>query len=212
MLTLAQQVAMNHFPGGPALDVWLFERPIPTMVVIVALGFIGSYVLRQRGSERWWLAPVLGSVILAAGTFSLANAVETDREAIERGTRDWVDAMATGQRLDARALLNAEVVLAAAGTEWPIDVDAFAGISEGAAARIDSYNLRRVSTTMDGENVGRTRFEITVGADGTPFPMGWELGWWRSGGTWSIVRAECLHVWNTPPQNNFRRWVPELRR
>lgn len=211
MHTLAQNVAMNHFPSGPALEVWLYERPIPTMVLLLAVGVVGTYILRQRGVRRWWSAPLLGAIVLSAATYSLAGAVETARESIERGTREWVDAMATGQRLDARALLSADVVLAAGGTAWPIDVDAFAGLSERASSEISSYNLRKVSTTLDGENVGRTRFDITVGADGQPFPMGWELGWRRSGGTWTIVRAECLHIWNTPPQNNFRQWVPRLR-
>lgn len=212
MLTLAQRVAMDHLPSGPAFEVWLYERPVPTIIALVALGIVGAYVLRQRGAAKWWGAPLIGAVVLSAGVFSLASAVETGREAMERGTREWLEAMTTGDRAGARSLLNADVILSAAGTAYPVDVDALAGMSLQAAQLITSYNLRTVSSSQDGANVGRTRFEVTLGADGTPIPMGWELGWRRSGGSWTIVRAECLHVMNTAPQNNFRQWVPRLGR
>ncbi|GAB4550239.1 MAG: hypothetical protein Tsb0013_11870 [Phycisphaerales bacterium] len=212
MITLAQRVAMDHLPGGPALDVWLYERPIPTMIALIALGMIGAYVLRQRQQSRWWLAPLIAGMVLATGVWSLASVVETGRESMRRGTSAFVQAMVTGDRPGARSLLSTNILLAAAGTEYPITVDELAAASERAQRYVDSYNLRRISSTLDGRNAGRTRFEVTIGADGSPIPMGWELAWQRRGGSWVIVRAECLQIYNMAPQNMFRNWLPVLRR
>ncbi len=203
---------MPHLDGGPAWERWLYEQPIPTMIAIIAMGVLSAYMLRQKGLVKWTPAPMLAALVLATGVWSLASVVETGRESMANGTRAFITAMLTGDRFEARSQLDRDVLLAAAGTEFSIDVDALAAISLEASKRVNSFNLRKVSSTQDGPNVGRTRFDVTLGVDGAPMPMGWELGWQRRGGSWAIVRAECLHIYNKPPQNMFRNWLPRLRR
>lgn len=210
MFTLANTVTMEHLPKGPALERWLYEQPVPTMVVLVVMGLIGAYTLRQAGKYKASPIPVIAGAVLAVGVWSLASAVETSRETIKQSTRAFVDAMTSEDYSSARALLDRDVLLSAAGSEYPIDVDSLASLSREIPKHIDAHNLRKISASLDGENVGRTRFDITISADGTPIPMGWEVGWHRVGGEWRIVRIECKHIWHTAPQNKINRWIPRL--
>lgn len=211
MTTLAQSASMPHFPSGPALERWLFEEPIPTMLVLVGLGIIGAYVLRQNGRGRQMGWALVAAAVLSTAVWSLAQLVTTDREVLREGTNAFVEAMATGDRNGARSLLDKDAFLVAAGAEYGNDGDDIADVAPQAARYVDTYNLRTVSSTMDGTNTGRTRFDITLGINGSPQLMGWELAWRRVGGSWRIVRAECMTINNKPPQNRFRWYLPSLR-
>ena len=203
---------LDPFPPGPALERWLFEQPIPTMLALVALGLLGAFLLRQTPKAKWAPAPILGALVLATGAWSLATMVTTDRERIAGGTRAFVDAMVEGDRARVRAQIDKDITLAASGSQHLTDGDELASLAPRVPQFVSSYNLRDVSTTLDGERVGRTRFEITLGVGrGQPMPMGWELHWRELGGSWRIVRAECKHVWNRPPARQFETWISALR-
>ena len=207
MFTLAQLTGMQHFPSGPALDWWLFEQPIPTVLVLIASGIIGAYVLRQQGRGRDMKWALIGSVVLSAGVVLLASMVTTDRELLRRGTSGFVEAIISGDRAGARGLLDQDALLAAAGVEFESGGDEIAAYADLAEQNVDTYNLRTVSTSIDGKNTGRTRFDITLGSDGIPTTMGVELGWRRLGGAWLIVRAECVQINNRPATREVARYL-----
>lgn len=212
MLGLAQAITMDHFDNGPAVQRWLFESPVPTIVVLMGAALIAAYLLRQGANHKWAPAPLIAGIVLSTGLWSLSAVVDTDRELIEQGTRDFIQAMTAGDRAAARSLIDKDVFVVASGVRHAMDGDEMASAANAIPEYVQSYNLREVSMSLDGERVGRTRFDITLGMEGSPLPMGWELAWQRRSGTWTIVRAECVHVMGRAPGSEFARRASRLTR
>ncbi len=211
-LTLAQQAGIGRLPPGPALERWIFESPIPTAALLVGLGLVALFVLQRAKKPRVGMTALGLSLVLGASVYIAGETTVTPREAVRTNTQSFIDAMAAGDPQAARALLGEGFTMVASGQLYDrLSAGELADLAPTIDAAIESHRIRNLSASSEGTNVARTRFDLTVSADGTPFPSGWEFSWRRVGEGWQVIRIECLHLWNRAPGRLFDEGVRSLR-
>ncbi|MEX1016060.1 MAG: hypothetical protein WDZ31_04870 [Phycisphaeraceae bacterium] len=197
---------MNLQPP-PLWEHLLLERPWPLVVALLVGAILLRYVARQRNQ------PVVGHVALglalvAGGVFALAWSVTTDRQQIERHTRDLVQATVTPADFDViDRLLSPDVVLVGPDGDVWLEAGPLRRQLETVVDRygIDDQIIRDFGVETTGDHTGRSAIDLRTYSPGMVAPSVWTLHWRRTGDDtpWRVVRIQWNEfMGNDPP----RRW------
>ena len=104
-------------PDPPALERWLFERPLVVGPALAGFGLAFFLVLNRRNQARQGIAiggglAALGVVLLVVGLL-----VETTRERLIRGSRGLVDAIVASDAAAVDSVLASDLVLDAGAAD-----------------------------------------------------------------------------------------------
>lgn len=107
--------APPSLPQPPALEHWLFERPLVVGPAAIAIGFAFFLVLNRRNQAKQGILVGGGLAVLGAALLLVGTLVETTRERLIRESRALVDAVVAGEQGRVDALLSQELILSAGG-------------------------------------------------------------------------------------------------
>lgn len=186
---------VTPLPKPPPLERYLFEQPLPSMILLGVVALVAVVVFQRRAQLRTGLIVAGGCLLLAGGAYALSRAVVTEREVLQRESLRLVRAVAEADTKYLERILHPEVDLVANRQFWGnlgrhgiiSRVNALLRNAELRAAVLDNQAV------LDGPNVGRTQLRVRV-----QDPNYMDLAWWRvdwrrePGGFWRVVRIERL--------------------
>lgn len=182
-------------PKPPALERYLFEQPLPTMVVLSAGAVVAIVVFHRRAQLRRGLLIAGACLALAAGAYALAQAVVTEREILQRESVELVRHVTRADLPRLERVLHPDVTLVANTRAWgELDRRGILGRVNGLLKTADlRAGVLENQAVLDGPNVGRTQLRVRV-----QDPNYIDLAWWRidwrrePNGYWRVVRIERL--------------------
>jgi hypothetical protein len=192
-------------PPPPALQAWLFERPILSALVLAAFGLAALILLFRRGEQKRGLivggALIGGAVAIAA----LGILVETTHERLIRLSNDLVDAAAEGRVDDAEAMLSDDLVIAMGGTTLPLSGGTLArqalnGLRDEVRVN-EHYVSEESATVVEGGDSGASQFLVRATSNAGPGTAWFRLNWrLDASGEWRIHLIEVLRVNGQNPE------------
>lgn len=203
---------LGAFPAPPLSDRLLFESPIvvPLIVFMAAIG-IGYGLGRAAKAREGWIVMGLGLAV-SVGIAISARVVETDREAIRSGTREFVDAMVEGDGSRVERLLASRLTLASDGRSVPLNAREYILGSMGmVSGAIQRYSVGIQDVGITAPSAGKTKFVVRV-LQSTEFGAGlatFVFDWQETPGIgWQINAIDLVAINGSPPN---REVFPRLR-
>ncbi|MCA9310914.1 MAG: hypothetical protein KDA21_06890 [Phycisphaerales bacterium] len=204
---------LADLPAPPFLERWFLEQPLVTGIILLAVGVILARVLYMREQGRAAAVSCAICAVLAVGTYITGTLVETQRETLERRTREFIETIKTSDEARARDYLAQSVSVSSGGTSFDrLDRDWMLSMVDVVMAQVEvtssSFHVRGAEVQGD---VGRTQYAARVVSRryGGPHPTTWELQWQRErDGVWRIVEFKWLTYMGEPPDAS---WMPSLR-
>lgn len=205
-------------PAPPALERWFLEQPSPAVVALVTLGAIWMFVSNQRAQVRRGAIGLGAALVLAAGVFALATAVETPRERAIALSRTLIDRVLSGDVAAVEPMISESLVVAESGrmVSEMTRASVLAVAAGFGGNTVQQWSAHPQGAVADAPGVARAQVTIRVtlkrelGATGTPST--WEFTWrdTPNGGA-QLVRLECLTVWGQNiGADTIRRWATQL--
>lgn len=190
---------ITPLPEPPAVESLLLEGGLLLPAMLAGLGVILFFGLRGRGSGRSGGIALLACLVLAVGTWLVAQAVETEREILTRQTRELVDAAVAIDTDRLAELLHDD--LRATAPRFGADLDKSTLVAGDRlrgwierAYRVTDHGIEEVQASVDGANVGRT--QVSVWVDSAAVGRGgswWKLDWYKNpDGSWQVMRITPL--------------------
>lgn len=183
----------DDWPSPPTLQYLLLENPWPLIAVAAALA-VGLYVVGGRqGRPRFQLAS-LGCLLAGTIVFALSYYVETEREQLQRYSRDVVEAFADPFDRELLASRISEDV-----TLFNQNVASLMPVAERAASRtpVTSYWVRRVLVEQDGPHHARTGIHVSGKA--------------RYADTEQVFSVQAIFHWRRQPGEDWELYaVPDV--
>ncbi len=201
--TIGWTSVLGAFPAPPLTDRLLFESPI----VVPLLIFVGAIVIgyglgRAAKGRQGWMVMGIG-LALAVGVAVSARVVETDREAIRNGTRDFVDAMVEGDSARVERLLASRLALASDGNSVPLNArDYILGSMGMVSGEIQRYSVGIQGVGITAPSAGKTQFVVRVlqsprfGPGLATFVFDWQE---TPGIGWQINTINLVAINGNPP-------------
>ncbi|MGP1310887.1 MAG: hypothetical protein ACTS27_11885 [Phycisphaerales bacterium] len=192
-------------PGSPALQQWLFERPIVGGLILLAFALASFLVLNRMGKGPKALL-VAGLLLLCAvGVTAAGVLVETPRERLIRLSNDLVDSVAEGRVDDARAMLADDLVVALGPSTLPGGdfadraLDAFRSAVRVTEHVVTDESASAASPPTSGVSQFLVRASTDVG-----FATAWVRLNWRQNpsGAWEVYLLEVLRVNGREPDGS----------
>lgn len=190
-------------PPSPALQGWLFERPILSALVLAAFGLAALILLFRRGEQMRGLIVGGGLLAGAVAIAALGIVVETTHERLIRLSNELVDAAAEGRVDDAEGMLADDLVIAVGGTTLPgrqLARRALDGLREDIRVS-EHYVSEESATVVAGGDSGASQFLVravsSMGPGTAWFRLNWRLD---SSGEWRIYLIEVLRVNGQNPE------------
>lgn len=185
-------------PGPPLVEHMLLESPSLLVAVLVAGGL--AVITVARRSRRARVGLVAGTLLVLAGiaVLSAAALVQTDREAVDRATRELVRATASLDQPAMDALLAADATLLT-DLEVPglarlahLDKGQILAQSRRALGHdfpIESATVAECQAQVAGSNVARSQVHVraTMAGWGVPHNSWWLLEWRRDPAGWRAI-------------------------
>jgi hypothetical protein len=199
--------AAGGFPPAPLTDRLLFESPILVPVAVLIVAVLAGFGLGRAAKGReGWIVIGLG-VVVAIGIAVSARVVETDREAIDAGTREFVRAVLDNERSTVEDLLASRLTVAADGSSVPMNArDLILGNMDYVSRQIQRHALNLQQAAVTTENAGRSKFAFTV-LQSQNFGAGistWVLEWQKTPGVgWQINAIDLVALNGNPPQSGI---------
>ncbi|MCB9839081.1 MAG: DUF4440 domain-containing protein [Phycisphaeraceae bacterium] len=195
----AVNFAPAPLPESMSPIAWATEQPLIVALALAAAG-IACWVLLSR-REQAKLGTMIGGALMfmAVAVFALGTLIETDRERLERRTREFVAAAVDADIPALEDLILPDAVLAASGRTIADDARGqIESLSQAqqAAGVIESWRVSKVQAVQGGSNVGTTQFRARV----TPRAGGVTLSWWKlhwrrdAEGAWRCSSIDCLAI------------------
>ncbi len=201
MNDMLQAPAIEPLPSAPLLERFLFEQPLIPVVVLAILAIVAAIAFASRGQRRRGLLIAVVLAAVAAGVYTAASVVTTERERMLERTAALIAATATVDTASLNRLLTEDASLRASG-----DIERALGSIEGLAEimdqaeyrlqgryRITDWEIHDRQATLDGPNVGRTlvRVGVDVESFGRTHYSWWRLHWERTpDGQWRCFEIE----------------------
>ncbi|MFG0294232.1 MAG: hypothetical protein ACF8MJ_13915 [Phycisphaerales bacterium JB050] len=202
---------LGAFPAPPLSDRLLFESPIvvPLVVLMAAIG-IGYGLGRAAKAREGWIVMGLG-LAAAFGIAISARVVETDREAIRSGTRDFVDAMVEGDGSRVERLLASRLTLASDGSSVPLNAREYILDSmDMVSGAIQRYSVGIQGAGITAPSAGKTQFVVRV-LQSTEFGAGlatFVFDWQETPGIgWQINAIDLVAINGSPPYREVFRYA-----
>lgn len=192
-------------PPPPLWQNLLMENPWPAAVVLLGVGVLlrtlAKRTIREKPRRKWLNRSALLASLLAAGVVSLAYAVETSRERVQRRTLELVNATAPLDIAAVDALLAEGVVVAGPDGEALIEGQRVRRRLETVSGSygIESHRIRdRKAWARDGRGMSSVNLYTEVGS--TPALTRWWLRWERGGdGRWRVAEVRWLSYQGQSP-------------
>jgi hypothetical protein len=172
------------------------------LVLLVAAIVIGYGLGRAAKGREGWIVMGVGLVV-AVGIGISARVVETDREAIRSGSRDFVDAMVEGDASRVERLLASRLTLASDGSSVPLDAREFVlGSVDMVSGEIQRYSVGIQGAGITAPSAGRTQFVVRVlqsarfGPGLATFVFDWQD---TPGAGWQINAIDLVAINGNPP-------------
>jgi len=202
---------IGTYPPPPLTDRVLFESPIlvPVAVLILAV-IIGFGLGRAAKGKAGWAVMGVG-LVLALGLAASARLVETDREAIESGTRAFVDAIVNGDEASMDDLLASRLTLAITGSRADVDAREYIlGNLDWVQEQIQRHSAGVQEAAVIANGAGRSKFVFRLLQSrslGSGFST-WVLEWQETPGEgWQIHTVDLVAInGNPPPFSAFPRY------
>ncbi len=201
-------ISLGAFPPPPLTDRLLFESPVVVPVAVLILAIIIGFGLGRAGKGReGWIVMAVGAV-LAVGIAISSRAVETDREAIERLTREFIDRVMDNDSGRVGELLSARLTVAADGQSAPFDAREFIlSQVDRVSSEIERYaaNVQEAAITVE-DAAGRSKFAFSVlQSRGYGFGVStWVLDWQKSPAAgWQINTIDLVALNGNPPSSGI---------
>lgn len=198
-------------PGQtPAWAIWLFEKPISSSLVVAIAAVIVVVLLHQRGRGRAALIAAGVGVLLTGGVFATGRLVETDRERIVSGARQFVGAVARADTRTVAGLLDDGVIVTVNGAVVTgVGKDRIVDIAGGMGHReIERHIVRIDSVQTRRGGSGRTNIGVFVSTRSAGAATStWSLEWRRAedGDRWVITVIDWLTIQGQPPSGSLLR-------
>lgn len=171
------------------------------MVVAAVLVGIGAFVVGNRRLDKKLMRGGVGVVLLAGVWWGIGAWVETDREAVEGGTKRFVAGVVDRKPEELTKLMAPAATLGAFNRE---DIAAAAGVYA------EEFGLKGALITGSEFEERGTQVNFTIrvisrhegGARGVPdtLPTDWQFTWGKlpasEGGGWRIVQITPVRVGN----------------
>ena len=178
----------------------LFEDPWVLVVGLLA-GFAVLRIVGKRRGERGggWLVASWVALVLGLGVYGLSRVVETDGEALDRVTREFVAATSpVDEPALAGLLLPGAELVGPGGDVWDGLSAAFIA-AELKEHGVEGSGVRRVEAEGLRAGLGRSTMDVSSRVGGYPARTSWELSWRKSpGGDWKIERMTWLTFQDRP--------------
>lgn len=199
---------LGAFPPAPLTDRLLFESPIVVPVAVLGLALIIGFGMGRAGKGRGgWIVVGIAAVV-AVGIAISSRVVETDREAIERLTREFVESVMENDRGRVEELLSTRLTVAADGQSAPLDAREFIlNQVERVSAEIERHatNVQEAAITVE-DAAGKSKFAFSVlQSRGYGFGVStWVLDWQKTPSVgWQINTIDLVALNGNPPSSGI---------
>ncbi len=201
VVLLAQLIAPDPapLPEPPWWQHYLLEFPWPLAGFLLAVAFIGAWLLFQRGKTLFAAALALTGVCLSSGLTILSLLIETPREQITWSSRKVVEFTARAESGTLESFLTEKASLRVLGSGTRLDraqilARVKADMGGRYALRGRAAGISRVQASIDGPGVGRTQFRLqaTHDASGIPVGMWWRFQWRMERDAWRVHALELI--------------------
>lgn len=191
-------------PPSPALERWLFERPVVLGFFLAAFAVAAFLVLNRRGDAKRGVLAGLVLLVLAIAVVATGLGVETRRERLIRLSNEFVDAVVEGDAPAATGLLADDLVVALGSTPIP----GGAGLARraietfGENVSVSEYIVTDESAAVGkGTNSGASQFLVRATSDLGPGTAWVRLNWrYDPSDDWTIYLIEVLRVNGQTPE------------
>jgi len=187
-----------------AMARYLFEEPWPAVVVLACAAF-GLLLAAMRRRQRAFSVAAAVCVALAVGVYVVSVLVTTDREVVERRTRQLVAATAPIEPATLRAMIDpSAAVMLPNGVVLPMSL----ALSDELIHAVDRHAIHGQSigglhVEMTGDDAAVARLRVRSTMNGRAYDAvhtEWRLTWrHQPDGAWRIVAVEWLKFQNQEP-------------
>lgn len=185
-----------------AVPWWLFA----TLILVGGAVFWSGNNRQQKGPKYVGIALILLALLLKTISFF----VETDKEKVERQTKEMVKAVQTRDWTTFASMLDPDVCLdVSTGTVFTNSKM----LVEGAKLDCEKYNLTNVSARVTDveQDPGGITVDLDTSSDMTVMmgmsatvPSSWKLVWDRTGKDWRLHEVTCLRIGQEKPEDMAR--------
>lgn len=192
-------------PPPPLLTSLLLEHPAPLVGALGIAAVVAFAILNARGRARQAGIAGLALLLAAAGLYTLATLIQTDREKISEETKALIGAAAhaDSRALDAQMAPTCRLYTSLPIPEFTVPSDGLgkAAILDGVVKamgqqhHVDEAAVLELQAAIDGPTSGRTQVRVRTTIDKVPVFSWWRITWQRgSDGDWKAAAIEPLHL------------------
>jgi hypothetical protein len=190
----------------------LFDPPWYLPPGIAALGvYLFIHGNRRQDAKIRAVGGVV--VLLAVAVFFVGRVMDTDREIVEKRSRQLVDAVEKRDWNTLRSLLDPKASVATPSGAVYSNRDL---ILAGAQLGTEQYGIKNIRILSLESRQDGTMITVDMdlisdqGLTGQPFPTSWQFEWQELSAGWTLTRIVCLKIGNeTGP--NLSRQFPQAR-
>ena len=163
---LAAAANVPRLPDPPLIPHYFLENPWPVAITLVIIAAIGLMFLLQRNKARQGMQVMLAGIALGSAVLLLAYLVTTEREVLDRRTRELAELAAKVRLPELRDYLTEESRI---GSYWQVTgihgrADALEAVRHtlGDQFPVETCEVGEVQAVLDGANIARTQAHVLV--------------------------------------------------
>lgn len=174
--------------------MWVLERPIPTVVVLVAAAAIFWFVMRRQGKEKDGTRGALVLLALAVATFATGTFIETEAEKLKARTREIVAATAKADVTAVSGMLTQDAYASPFGLSREQMLNRMEA-TLGRQFTIKEHRISSLRASVESDTRARTQFQVHAVSESLMYnlPVGswWMVSWRKDGGgDWKASQIE----------------------
>jgi hypothetical protein len=189
----------------------IFDTPwwLPTLIALVGVILFVRGNRRQQVNVRTAGVSVIGLAFLLA---AVSYFVDTDKEKVQKRTRQLVQSVEKGDWKVFESLLEPQATLTASGLPWYVDRAEIVGGARSAADRVGlkGVSIASMKTERDGEKITShiKVFSVQDETAGRPLDSEWEFDWLNAGQGWQVSQIREIAIHNLRPEQ-VQRELPK---
>lgn len=203
-------LVLGSFPPPLLLDRLLFESQFLVPIAVLVVAVVVGLAMNRAGKSKPGGIVMLAGLLVAGGVAVSSRVVETDREAVHRGTKEFIAAVVEADRSTVESLLAPRLTLRSDGNSAPLNARSFIlGSLDMVKQDIEQHSSSVQESAIHAENAGRTQFVFRVHRSRS-FGVGmstWVLEWQKyPDGNWQINTIDLVAInGNRPSGEVFSR-------